>query len=231
MGRERTLSIITTGYFLLYSLFLTVAEGALLYGIYLFHNGATATAGMLPAVDEIITAVIGFFAMFSTFSWVVSLILAAALMIPLIICIAIFIHSCICLRRNPSLEKGRLKRDAFIKTVFYIGVSVLLISQTFPWKSLDIGSIFMILAVFILPFFLSLVSNKITIKYNKTKRTKRSGDANSYQISASSLFILARVITEKLLNRLLTFTDQYRISQEEQEDIANRIKNAACFHL
>lgn len=169
MGRERTLSIITTGYFLLYSLFLTVAEGALLYGIYLFHNGATATAGMLPAVDEILTAVIGFFAMFSTFSWVVSLILAAALMIPLIICIAIFIHSCICLRRNPSLEKGRLKRDAFIKTVFYIGVSVLLISQTFPWKSLDMGSIFMILAVFILPFFLSLVTLICCIKQNYNK--------------------------------------------------------------
>ena len=35
-----------------------------------------------------------------------------------------------------------------------------------------------------------------------------------------------RIITEKLLNRLLTFTDQYRISQEEQEDIAL----ASCLH-
>lgn len=35
-----------------------------------------------------------------------------------------------------------------------------------------------------------------------------------------------RVITEKLMNRLLTFTDQYRISQEEQEDIAL----ASCLH-
>ena len=35
-----------------------------------------------------------------------------------------------------------------------------------------------------------------------------------------------RIITEKLINRLLTFTDQYRISQEEQEDIAL----ASCLH-
>ena len=120
MKRERALSIITTGYFLLYSIFLIFIESVLVYGVYLFQNGTTATADMIPAVDEIMTAIIGFFTVFSTFSWLVSLILAVAAVVPLGICIAIFIHSCVCLRKNPLLEKRRLKRDALVKTIFYI---------------------------------------------------------------------------------------------------------------
>ena len=158
MRRERTLSIITTGYFLLYSIFLIFAEGVLVYGIYLFQNGTTATASMIPAVDEIMTMIIGFFTVFSTFGWLVSLILAVAVTIPLIICIAIFIHSCVCLRKNLSLEKRRLRRDALVKTIFYICMLVLLISQGYQLNYVDMGSALLILVMFIIPFLISVVT-------------------------------------------------------------------------
>lgn len=167
MKKERTLSIITTGYFLLYSIFLILVEGILIYGIYLFQNGTTATANMLPAVDEIITAIIGFFTVFSTFSWLVSLILAMAVVIPLAICIAIFIHSCICLRKNPLLEKKRLKRDALVKTIFYICMLVFLISQRYQLNDLDIGGAFLIFVMFIIPFLISVVTLICCIKKNE----------------------------------------------------------------
>lgn len=167
MKKERTLSIITTGYFLLYSIFLILVEGILVYGIYLFQSGTTATANMLPAVDEIITAIIGFFTVFSTFSWLVSLILAMAVVIPLAICIAIFIHSCIYLRKNPLLEKKRLKRDALVKTIFYICMLVFLISQRYQLNDLDIGGAFLIFVMFIIPFLISIVTLICCIKKNE----------------------------------------------------------------
>ena len=167
MRRERTLSIITTGYFLLYSIFLIFIEGVLVYGVYLFQNGTTAAADMLPAVDEIITAIIGFFTVFSTFSWLVSLLLAAAAVIPLVICIAIFIHSCICLRKNPLLEKRRLKRDALVKTIFYICMLVLLISQGYQLKYLNVGEAILILVMFIIPFLISIVTLICCAKKNE----------------------------------------------------------------
>lgn len=167
MKKERTLSIITTGYFLLYSIFLIFVEGILVYGIYLFQNGTTATANMLPAVDEIITAIIGFFTVFSTFSWLVSLILAMAVVIPLAICIAIFVHSCICLRKNPLLEKKRLKRDALVKTIFYICMLVFLISQRYQLNDLDMGGAFLIFVMFIIPFLISVVTLICCIKKNE----------------------------------------------------------------
>lgn len=167
MKRERTLSIITTGYFLLYSIFLIFVEGILVYGIYLFQNGTTATANMIPAVDEIMTAIIGFFTVFSTFSWLVSLILAVAVVIPLVICIAIFIHSCICLRKNPLLEKRRLKRDSLVKTIFYICILVLLISQKYQLNYQDIGEALLILVMFIIPFFISTITLICCMKKDK----------------------------------------------------------------
>lgn len=167
MKREKTLSIITTGYFLLYSIFFIFVEGALIYGIYLFQNGITATANMIPAVNEIITAIIEFFTVFSTFGWLVSLILAVAIAMPLIICVAIFIHSCVCLRKNPLLEKKRLKRDALVKTIFYICMLMLLISQRYQLKYLDMGEAFLILVMFIIPFFISIVTLICCIKKNE----------------------------------------------------------------
>lgn len=158
MRRERTLSIITTGYFLLYSIFFIFIEGVLIYVMYLFQNGTTATANMLPAVDEIMTMIIGFFTVFNTFSWMVSLILAAAILIPLILCIAIFVHSCVCLRKNPLLEKKRLKRDALVKTIFYLCILVLLILQRYPLECLNMGDALFILVMYIIPFLISVAT-------------------------------------------------------------------------
>lgn len=167
MKRERTLSIITTGYFLLYSIFLIFVEGILIYGIYLFQNGTTATANMLPEVDEIMTAIIGFFTVFSTFSWLVSLILAMAVVMPFAICIAIFIHSCICLRKNPLLEKRRLKRDALVKTIFYICMLVFLISQRYQLNHPDIEEALLIFVMFIIPFLISIITLICCMKKDK----------------------------------------------------------------
>ena len=161
MKRERTLSIITTGYFLLYSIFLIFVEGILIYGIYLFQNGTTATANILPAVDEIMTAIIGFFTVFST------LIPAMAVVMPFAICIAIFIHSCICLRKNPLLEKRRLKRDALVKTIFYICMLVFLISQRYQLNHPDIEEALLIFVMFIIPFLISIITLICCMKKDK----------------------------------------------------------------
>ena len=73
-----------------------------------------------------------------------------------------------------------------------------------------------------------MVSNQIQLKEHNTSMLVgilsqivefRNGESGSHVRHI-------RVITEKLMDRLLTFTDQYRISQEEQEDIAL----ASCLH-
>ena len=73
-----------------------------------------------------------------------------------------------------------------------------------------------------------MVSNQIQLKEHNTAMLVgvlsqivefRNGESGSHVRHI-------RVITEKLMNRLLTFTDQYRISQEEQEDISL----ASCLH-
>lgn len=67
-----------------------------------------------------------------------------------------------------------------------------------------------------------MVSNQIQIKEHNTSMLVgvlsqivefRNGESGSHVRHI-------RIITEMLMNRLLTFTDQYRISAEEQEDIA-----------
>ena len=160
MKKERIFSVITTVFFFLYSLFLIAVEGCSLYGIYLLKDGSSAVSELLSVSDGFMQAMVGLWSMLGVFSWVVLVLLAAGLFLPMVVCIIISIYACISLKKQPTqeLEKRKLKRDAIVKIIFFL-ISFAGIFWYFCTAQLwSIGFFATVAIVLGIPFILSVLT-------------------------------------------------------------------------
>lgn len=160
MKKERIFSIITTVFFFLYSFFLIVVEGSSLYGLYLLKDGASAAGELLSISDGFMQVMVGLWSMLGVFSWIVLVLLAAGIVLPMAACIGISIHACFCLKKQPAqeLEKRKLKRDVIVKIIFFLISFAGIFWYFYTAQLWSIGGLTTVTIVLGIPFILSVMT-------------------------------------------------------------------------
>ena len=160
MKKERIFSIITTVFFFLYSFVLIVVEGSCLYGIYLLRDGSSAAQELLSTSDGFIQVMVGLWSMLGVFSWIVLIFVTAGLLLPMAVCIGISVHACLCLKKQPEqeLERKKLKRDAIVKTIFYLCIFAVVFWYYYTAQLWSIDSFAAVTIVLGIPFIFSVLT-------------------------------------------------------------------------
>ena len=127
MRKERVMAIITTMYFFFYCILISIF-GVIL--IYTFNQITDLVSDSILKADGVMIVISGFFSMFGILGQVTIGLLVLVIGIIWILCIGIFTHSCLYLRKNQTSvkEEKRLTRDAFIKALFFTCITVLYFS-------------------------------------------------------------------------------------------------------
>lgn len=98
--------------------------------------------------------------MLGVFSWIVLIFVTAGLLLPMAVCIGISVHACLCLKKQPEqeLERKKLKRDAIVKTIFYLCIFAVVFWYYYTAQLWSIDSFAAVTIVLGIPFIFSVLT-------------------------------------------------------------------------
>lgn len=174
MRKERVMAIITTMYFFFYCILISIFGVILIYTGYSFNQITDLVSDSILKADGVMIVISGFFSMFGILGQVTSGLLVLVIGIIWILCIGIFTHSCLYLRKNQTSvkEEKRLTRDAFIKALFFTCITVLYFSIFEFAQICNIRSLIMFFAMIGIPFLLTLITITSCLKKNGIEQVK-----------------------------------------------------------
>ena len=171
MRKERVMAIITTMYFFFYCILISIFGVILIYTGYSFNQITDLVSDSILKADGVMIVISGFFSMFGILGQVT---IGLLVLVIGIICIGIFTHSCLYLRKNQTSvkEEKRLTRDAFIKALFFTCITVLYFSIFEFAQICNIRSLIMFFAMIGIPFLLTLITITSCLKKNGIEQVK-----------------------------------------------------------